>query len=150
MNQLCWCLEWIQVNQKINYYKQEHGTWTKEFKDRRESDTFRFSGFTLSCLLVGNQALRAAWEPMPIQASFSLPFFPLLFFPISFFTTSFSGEPSKRGEAVPALAFIPVGEKCLYQGQLPAASVWVCLHTIQYLGLELKREVRTNRYLEVR
>lgn len=51
-----------------------------------------------------------------------------------------------------ALGLIPVGEKCLCQAQLQAASVWFCQviqYTIQYLGLELKREVKTfHSYLE--
>lgn len=104
-------------------------------------------------LLVGNRPLRAKQRWKPTRATLSLAFLPWalpshLPLPLSFLQT-----PQKGSEDVSARAFSPVGEKSLWEAQLQAVPIWFCQlvwHAKKYLGLELKRKVRTlHSYLEV-
>lgn len=138
-----------QVNQKMNWHK--HGIQREELKDGRENDKFTCSRSTLNCWQESKLwALNGSQCPSK-HHSLSLSCLSFSFLSPSV-TISFSVESSEKSEAVAALGLIPVGEKCLCQAQLQAASVWFCQviqYTIQYLGLELKREVKTfHSYLE--
>lgn len=142
---------WTQTNQKwtdgdVNKISREINLkkgW------RRQSDDL----LGLLELLLGIHPLRAKQRLKPTWATLSLAFLPwplLSHLPLSF---SFLQSPPKGSEVVAALALSPVGEKCLCEAHLQAESIWFCQlvwHAMKYLGLELKRKVRTlHSYLEV-
>ena len=142
---------WTQTNQKwtdgdVNKISREINL---KMGWRRQSDDL----LGLLELLIGIHPLRAKQRLKPTWATLSLAFLPwplLSHLPLSF---SFLQSPPKGSEVVAALALSPVGEKCLCEAHLQAESIWffqLVWHAMKYLGLELKRKVRTlHSYLEV-